>query len=79
MAKYSAICSVEGCGKPWYCRVFCLVHYGAWRRMSVEERAAELAKSKQAPVLTPWSYEGDEDALAEITARLSKAEEKNHE
>jgi len=72
MAKYSAICSVEGCGKPWYCRVFCLVHYGAWRRMPVEERAAELAKSKQGPVLTPWSYEGDEAALIEQQEREEK-------
>ena len=63
------VCCVDGCGKPRYCRDRCLVHYGAFRRMTNAERTAELEKSKQAPVLTPWTYEGDENALAEMTAK----------
>ena len=64
------VCSVDGCGKPWYCRVYCLIHYGAFRRMNEAARAAELAKP--ARTLPKWTYEGREDELI-------AAQEKNNE
>jgi hypothetical protein len=42
--------------------------------MTAEDRAAALAKLKQVPVPTPWTYEGDEQALIEMTEQQEREE-----
>ena len=71
MAKYYEPCPAPGCDQPGsFCRGFCSIHYGRFRRACIENGSWYSATPLARPiVIEHWEWLGSEDELAELCER----------
>jgi hypothetical protein len=86
--KKIILCCEPGCEAPRYVYGRCADHFRQMdpalferlKGMSRKDRAAEFERTTTQPELPRWTYEGDQDALAQIVERKEqeKREEQNN-
>ena len=76
--RVAAECCEYGCEQPRFCYGRCTAHfarldsksYERLKRMTKAERQVEYQKATAQPARPRWEWLGDENTLAEMTAKL---------